>query len=338
MAFKIKEIAQMASVSAATVSRVLNNATNVREETRKRVLEVIEKNDYQPSAIAQSLKIKHTRTICLMLPSIQNLAYAPITQGVENVARNNGYTVVLCNTNEDDEIEKEYINVMKSRNVDGFVVTSIMGKHQNIIDLVNEGTPVVLCSRYSPEDVGKIEICSIDNYKATYTMISRMIKRGCKKMAIALGNEKIFYSRERLRGYKDALKDAGLSFDEELVMHFDLSNRDFYQKTLDLLDSGREFDSIFCTSDTKAIYVMRALHERGIRIPEDVSVIGFDNIDIADSIYPSLTTVSQSPFYAGQLAAECLIRQIEYKQKNGCLPPAQFHEIEPELIIRESSR
>ncbi|MBO4537845.1 MAG: LacI family DNA-binding transcriptional regulator [Erysipelotrichaceae bacterium] len=338
MALKISEIARLASVSPATVSRVLNGFPNVRKETRDKVLEVIRKNNYRPSAIAHSLKAKQTDTICLMLPNIQNMAYAPITKGVEDVARERGYTVILCNTNSDEETEKQYFDKMKSRMVDGFVITSAMPDHQNIFDLVSEQTPVVLCSRYYPEDLGRIEICSINNHDASYALISEMIAHGYRRIAIALGNEDIFYTTERMRGYQDALKDAGLDFDERLVMHFEKENRDFYRKTLELIDSGLDFDSIFCTSDTKAIYAMRALYERGLKVPEDIGVFGFDNIDISDSVIPPLTTVSQSPYLEGRLAGQCLIEQIEYKRKNGVLPPPRFHEIKPEIIIRKSSK
>ncbi|MCR5066497.1 MAG: LacI family transcriptional regulator [Erysipelotrichaceae bacterium] len=338
MALKISEIARLAGVSPATVSRVLNGFRNVRPETRQKVEEIIRQNDYQPSAIAQSLKVKQTHTICLMLPSIQNMAYAPITKGVEDVARENGYTVILCNTNSDEEIEKQYFTKMKSMMVDGFVITSANASHQAIFDLIDQQTPVVFCSRYYPEDVGRIEICSINNHDASYMLISEMIRHGYRKIAIALGNEKIFYTTERLRGYRDALKDAGLTPDESLVMHFDNDNREFYQKTLELIDSGKAFDSIFCTSDTKAIYAIRALYERGLKVPEDIGVFGFDNIDISDAITPPLTTVSQSPYQEGRLAGQCIIEQIEYKRKNGVLPPPRFHEITPELIIRKSSK
>ncbi len=338
MALKISEIAKMAEVSPATVSRVLNNFPNVNVQTRQKVMDVIRKNDYHPSAIAQSLKAKQTNMICLMLPSIQNMAYAPITKGVEDVAREKGYTVILCNTNGDEETENQYFDKMKSRMADGFVITSAMPNHQHIFNLVAEQTPVVLCSRYYPEDVDRIEICSINNHDASYALISEMIRHGYRKIAIALGNEEIFYTTERLRGYKDALEDAGLSFDESLVMHFEKENRDFYRKTLELIDSGKEFDSIFCTSDTKAIYAMRAIYERGLNVPDDIGVFGFDNIDIADAVIPPLTTVSQSPYQEGRLAGQCIIEQIEYKRKHGVLPPPRFHEIAPELIIRKSSK
>lgn len=338
MAVKIKEIARMAGVSPTTVSRVLNGHSYINAQTRQKVLDVIRENNYRPNSIAKGLKDRHINSICLMLPTIQNIAYAPITQGVEDEARERGYTVILCNTSENKEIEKQYIDKMQSLMIDGFVSTSITGNHEYLTRIRDSGVPVVLCSRYNEEDVGRFEICSIDNFKASRIICRHLIDCGYRRIALALGNENIFYSKERYRGYRQALEDAGLPFNEKLVMHFKTHNQDFYQQTVDLIRSGEPFDSVFCTSDGKALYVMRALHEYGFRIPDDIGVAGFDNIDISSFMEPPLTTVSQSPYETGRLACHSLINQIEYKRANGELPPPQFHEMIPELIIRKSTR
>lgn len=338
MPLKIKEIARLAGVSPSTVSRVLNERECITERTRQKVLNVIKETDYRPNSIAKSLKVKSTKAICLLLPNIQNPAYAPITQGVEDEARENGYTVVLCNTSEDPAIEKNYIDKMQSLMIDGFISCAITGRHTYLTSVKNSGVPVVLCARYNKEDVGNFEICSIDNFRASRLICNYLIERGYRKVALALGDESIMYSQERYRGYRRALEDHGVEFDERLVMHFEKHNRDFYQKTIDLIDSGLQFDSIFCTSDGKALYVIRALHQKGYRIPEDVGVIGFDNIDVSALIQPPLTTVSQQPYEGGRTACRALIRQIEYKRKYGTLPQPQFHEMEPELIIRQSTK
>lgn len=338
MALKIKEIAALAGVSPTTVSRVLNGHTYVNTQTRQKVLDVIEKTNYRPNSLAKGLKARQTNSICLMLPTIQNLAYAPITQGVEDEARERGYITILCNTSENPQIEHEYINKMRSMMVDGFISTAITGHHKYLTDLKNDGVPVVLCARYNPEDVGNFEICSIDNFKATQLIVGHLVEKGYRRIAIALGDESIFYSRERYRGYLHCLEEHGIEFDERLVMHFRTHNRDFYQETVDLINSAVPFDAIFCTSDGKALYVMRALHEHGYRIPEDIGVAGFDNIDISSVMQPPLTTVSQSPYESGRLACSSLINQIEYKRLTGHLPEPQFHEVEPTLIIRQSTR
>lgn len=338
MPLKIKEIAKLAGVSPSTVSRVLNERDCITEQTRQKVLNVIKETDYHPNGIAKSLKVKSTKLICLLLPNIQNPAYAPITKGVEDEARENGYTVVLCNTAEDPAIEKNYIDKMQSLMIDGFISCAVTGKHSYLTRVKNSGVPVVLCARYNREDVGSFEICSIDNFRASRLICNYLLDRGYHKVALALGNESIMYSQERYRGYRQALSDHGIEFDESLVMHFDKSNSDFYRKTIALIESGKDFDSIFCTSDGKALYVMRALHQCGYRIPEDVGVIGFDNIDVSAMTQPPLTTVSQQPYEGGRVACKALIRQIEFKRKYGILPPAEFHEMEPQLIIRQSTK
>ena len=338
MPLKIKEIARLAGVSPSTVSRVLNERDCITEQTRQKVLNVIRETDYRPNSIAKGLKDRSTKSICLLLPNIQNLAYAPITQGVEDEARERGYTVVLCNTSEDPAIEKNYIDKMQSLMIDGFISCAITGRHQYLTKVKNSGVPVVLCTRYNKEDAGNFEICSIDNFNAARIVCNYLIDRGYHKPALALGNESIFYSQERYRGYRRALEDHGIEFDESLVMHFRTHNKDFYEQTLELIDSGKEFDSIFCTSDGKALYVLRALHERGFRIPEDIGVVGFDNIDISAVTQPPLTTVSQQPYETGRTACRALISQIEHRKAYGRLPDPVFHEMEPQLIIRQSTK
>lgn len=336
MAYKIKEIAQMAGVSASTVSRIINGKTCVNETTKKRVLEIIKENDYHPSAIAQSLKYKQTKTICLMLPTIENIAYAPITKGVEEVARENDYIVIICNTDDREDIELKYINTMKSRMVDGFIVCSAIGEHKNITALREENYPVVLASRYDLSDIGKIDVCTVNDYQAAYIVTEYLIKTNHKHIALAIGDENILYSRERLRGYTSALNDYNMALDENIIMHFEKNNSCFYQKTLDLMKLHPEVDAIFASSDTKAIYILKALHEMDIRVPEDISVFGYDNIEIASATCPPLSTVSQSPFELGKIAAENLLRQIEYKKNYGKLPEPEFNISEHKLFIRDS--
>lgn len=334
----IKEIAKKAHVSPSTVSRIINGKSCISQATKKKVMEIIDEENYQPNAIAQSMKSKQTNTICLLLPTIENLAYAPIVKGVEEVARENDYIVVICNTDEDKEKEKKYIETMKNRMVDGFVIASAFKEHQNLIDLRNEGFPVVLASRYEPEDIGQIDVCSVNDYKAAYIVTEYLIRTNHKNIALAIGNLDIYYSRERLRGYRDALKDYNIEYDEELIMYFDKDNSCFYPETLELLKKRNDIDAIFASSDVKAIYILKALDELKIRVPEDISLFGFDNISIASASYPALSTVSQSPIELGRVAAANLIKQIQYKRDNGILPEPKYNVIDHNLIIRESCK
>lgn len=334
----LKTIGEMVGVSASTVSRVLNGKSYVNEKTRKKVLEAISKTNYQPNELAQSLKMGSSTAICLMIPSIQNLIFAPICKGLEKVARERGYIVVLCNTDEDEEMEKIYIEKMRSRWTDGFVFACAKANEENVRSLQKTGVPIVLVNRYNEDDIDNIDIVGVDNFKATYDGMKYLISRGCKRIAFAMGEQRLFFYRERLRGYKAALHDSGLEYDDSLVMYGKKSAEDFYHLTQELIKRDENIDAIFASSDPKAIVIMRALHDMGIRIPEDVSVLGFDDVELSAILEPPLSTVRQ-PFYQfGITAGNALINQIEYKNANGVLPPSKRYILDHEVVVRKSTK
>ena len=333
----IKQIAKMADVSYSTVSRVLNNKTYVNEKTRKKVLDVIKESGYQPNAIAQSLKNGSSKTICLIIPSISNGIFGPICEGVSDVAREYGYTVVLCNTNEDIEREKEFIEKMKTRWVDGFVIASSHGKQDNIDNLISEKIPLALITRYNKKNVGKTDIVSIDNYKGGYEGTMYLIKHGYKKIAFAAGDRNLFFYEERLRGYKDALRDSGIKINDKLIMQRDDESNDFYQLTIELMKKNKA-DAFFASSDPKAFTIVRALHDLNISIPNDISVLGFDDIEMCSMLEPTLSTVAQPLYEFGRTAAKSVIKQIEYKISNGELPKPRHHILDHKLVIRQSTK
>lgn len=333
----MKEVAAAAGVSISTVSRVLNGKHYVNEETRQRVLDVVEQTNFKPNVLAKSLKIRRSHTICLMVPAIENLIFPPIVRGIEDTARKSGFTVVLCNTDEDDAIERAYIDKMKTRWIDGFVICSAYGGERHIHELCAEGVPMVLVNRYSAEDINKVDIVTIDNFQAAYDATRYLIRTGHKRIALAYGREELYLYRERYRGYCAALADAGIPYDEDLVLREANGKESFYQLTRDAMALPQPPDAIFATSDPKAFVVLHALHDLGKRIPQDVAVLGFDNVQLSSMVEPPLSTVAQ-PFYdMGCVAAKSLLRQINYKEKNGVLPPAVRHVMGVDLIIRRST-
>lgn len=334
----MKEVADLAGVSASTVSRVLNGKSYVNEQTRKRVLEAMEKTNFRPNALAKSLKIGRSNTICLMVPAIENLIIPLIVRGAEDTARKNGFSVVLCNTDEDEAIERAYIEMMKTRLTDGFIFCSAFGSEQGIHELSDLGMPLVLVNRYQPEDVGRFEVISIDNFRAAYDATSYLIRTGHRRIAFAYGREELFLYRERYRGYCAALQDAGLPYEDDLVMRETHGTDCFYQLTHKLMQLPQPPDAIFASSDPKAFVIMHALHDLGRRIPEDVSVLGFDNVAMAAMVEPPLSTMAQPMYEMGCAATRQLIRQIRYKEEHGVLPPVNQTVMEPDLIIRRSTK
>lgn len=330
----LKDVAEYAGVSVSTVSRVLSEKSYVNELTRKRVMEAVRLLDYSPNTLAKSLKMGRTNTIALMVPSIHNLIFAPITRGVEDTARKNDFTVILCNTDEDMEVEKEYINKLRTRWVDGIIVASMMPGSDHIRRLRDENFPIVLTCR-SYDD--SIDAVVVDNIKGAYEATNYLIRTGHRKIAFAMGRPELPLYSSRLEGYRRALEDHGIPYDEKLVLHETNGTSSFYNLTRNMLASGVKPDAIFASSDPKAIFVIRAIMDSGLSVPGDISVMGFDNIEISSVIEPPLSTVSQPLYEIGVLAAKKLFRQILYKEKHGKLESPMVDVLGTDLIIRKST-
>ncbi|WP_313155518.1 LacI family DNA-binding transcriptional regulator, partial [Lacrimispora sp.] len=195
-----------------------------------------------------------------------------------------------------------------------------------------------LINRFYARDEGKIDIVAIDNFKASYNAVRYLIGSGYKKIALALGRENLYLYNERYRGYRAALEDHNIPYNENLVMREATGSSSFYSMTQALMNSENRPDVIFATSDPKAFVILHALHEMGIRIPEDVSVLSFDNVTLSGMVEPPLSTVAQ-PFYdIGVRATNNLIHQIQYKDEKGVLPQPLKELLETDLIIRASTR
>ncbi|MFV0413365.1 MAG: LacI family DNA-binding transcriptional regulator [Oscillospiraceae bacterium] len=331
----LRDVAEYAGVSMSTVSRVLSNKSYVNEQTRQKVLDAVRFLDYSPNVLAKSLKMGRTNTIALMVPSIQNLIFPDIVRGAEDMARKNGYTVILCNSDEDTEVEKGYINKLRNRWIDGFIVASMMPNSQHIINLQKEGFPLVLTCRYYGSDIDAVVV---DNEKASFDATSYLIRSGHKKIAFAMGRSELPIYIERFAGYRLALEQNGIAFDEKYVIHETNGTGSFYYLTQNMLKSGLKPDAIFATSDPKAYVIMRALHDMGVNIPGEISVMGFDNVELSSLVEPPLSTVSQPLYDIGALAAKKLFRQIQHKEKHGELAPPQVDVLNTDLIIRKSTR
>jgi LacI family transcriptional regulator len=325
----IREVAKRANVSPSTVSRVLGGTTRVAEEKRARVLAAIDELDYRPNVSAQSLKGIRTRTIGLVIPNVRNLVLPAAIRGVEDVARNHGYAVVLCNTDEDSEKEQFYIKTLKSRLIDGFLFTTAKINSHNIKELQAEGFPVMLLLRELDEQSHAVVL---DHYNGAYQATNYLLSRGLKKIGLVNGSLDIKLYNERYAGYRSALKEAGLKVPDEAVVHGIDGGIEAYRAATRILLNRVDIDAFFATSDDKALGVMRAIKDLGLSIPGDISVIGFDNADIALLLDPPLTTVAQSLYEMGAAACQQLIEMIEAHQP---VPP-QIQRFPAEVVIRNS--
>ncbi len=312
MAASIKDVAKEAGVSIATVSRVLNDIDVVNEETKKKVLEAIKKLGYRPNIVARSLKTQKTRTIGILIPDISSQFYPEIVRGAEDVANIYGYNVMLCNSDFDTAKEKEYLRVLKEKMVDGVLYMS-SSLENDILDLINElDVKTVLVE--TDDKNANLPSVTIDNIKATYEVTKYLIDKDIRDIAfIGVSREDNNAWEKRFTGYKNALQESNIEFREEFTYFHNLKVKTGYQGVMEMLNKGVKPQGIVCASDEIAMGAINALRDNGLKVPEDVSVTGFNDIDLAGAFYPKLTTVYQPMYDMGSVAMRMLIKLINNK-------------------------
>lgn len=331
MGVTIKDIAEEAGVSVSTVSRVLNNKPDVNDKTKEKVQRVINKLNYNPNGIARGLVLKKTNTIGLIIPSITNPFFPTIAKGVEDEARKLGYSVVFCNTDNEVKHEKEIINLMKTKKVDGIIASFCINDVNELNKLITDHFAVVQVDR----EISGLEtpVVIIDNVLSGYLATTHLIKLGHRKIAHITGQPEVKNTKDRLAGYKKALRENGISFNEDWVLFGDpQKEKSGYKQMNYLLKEEDRPTGVFITNDIMAIRAYKAIFDHGLTIPGDISIIGHDDIEMASIIRPSLTTIRQPKYKLGQMAARVIIDQI-----NGGNNSGQDVLLKPELVIREST-
>ena len=308
MAASIKDVAKEAGVSIATVSRVLNDIDVVNEDTKTRVKDAIAKLGYRPNIVARSLKTQKTKTLGIIIPDISNQFYPEIVRGAEDVANIYDYNIMLCNTDLDKEKEIEYLKILKEKMADGIIYMS-NSLDEDIMALLRElNLPTVLIENM--DITGRVPSVSIDNEKAAYDGVSYLAKKRNKKIAyIGVDKDLKNLSALRFKGYEKALKDNKIEIDNCMVYFSGNKAKDGYEGVNSILDNA-EIDAVFCTGDEIAMGVINGLREKGIKVPEQVDVIGFDNIYSSSIFYPKLTTVAQPMYDMGSVGMRMLIKII----------------------------
>lgn len=333
MKITIKEIAKLANVSTATVSKVVNHKDdNISEATRQRVLDVIDEHNYVPNRIASSMITKKTNTIGLIIPDITNPFFPEVARGVEDFANKAGYQVVLCNSDNDPRKEVAYIAMLQEQMVDGIIFTSSSLRKKVSKEFIRMQIPVITVDREIEglQTRGKI---TVDNITGAYKGVCYMLERGYKKILHLSGPLTSKPSMDRLEGYKKALVEHSHEFDSSLFYEGNYTSEWGYLGVKTAIHDHVAFDGIFCGNDMIAIGAIKGLKECGLRVPEDIGILGFDNIYIASVVTPNLTTVSQPNYLMGYKAAEMLIHMIKYP-----MTPVSGVELKTELIVRESTK
>ncbi len=329
----IDQVAELACVSRSVVSRVLNGHPNVSEEARRRVLEVIQKYNYRPSPVARSLAKQKTYEICILSPRRNNEALANgfwtlLHLGIFEQCIDRGYFVSLSILSPEAE-EKLRDRILYEHRFDGFVLLTHEVAQLLIDPLRARGIPTVLVGHnHAYEDICSVDV---DNFSGAYRAVRHLCDLGHRRIAMILGTPELQETHERQRGYQQAIRDGGAEIDDRLIEVGDYSQRSGYEIMRAWLERGPDFSAVFCTSDTMAIGALLALYEAGMRVPQEMAVVGFDDLPAAAYTCPPLTTIHQPIYEKGRWAATMLIEQIE-----GNKHPVVHANLEAELIVRRS--
>ncbi|MDX5476415.1 MAG: LacI family transcriptional regulator [Bacillaceae bacterium] len=309
----IKDVAQKANVSIATVSRILNNQPGYSEKTKEKVLKVIEEMGFHPNGIARGLVNKRTKTIGVLLPNVASSFTSKLLNGLEESAHENDYSMIICNTDHNGKRTLDYLRVLGEKKVDGLIFVSQVVRDEYYKVKQSLGIPVVLVSSQSYKY--PIPYVKVDDVQASYQATSYLIRNGHKKLAMIGGDlEDELVGIPRLEGFKKALKDNGLSINENLIVHGDFGFQSGKRCMEQLLPHLKDFTAIFTASDDMALGALSTAYEQNLRVPDNFSIVGFDNTNISEMSIPPLTTVAQPLWEMGNTAVEKIIEMIEKDQ------------------------
>lgn len=329
----IKDIARMLNISVATVSRALHDRYDVNPETKRKVLELAERLNYRPSSHAIGLLKKRTHTIGLVVPEIDNQFFSEIINGVENVAYQQGYNVMIFQSQNIYEREVKIIDQLIGARVDGVAIsigsTTEDFRHLNMLKELD--IPLAMFDRVN-DDVFGHKIIN-DNFEGGYKAGEFLIQHGRRRIAHIAGPPTLKLSRLRMQGFKAALRDAHLDLLPEYLVYTTFRMEDSYQIALDLLRLPTPPDAVFAVSDYVALGVLKAARQLNIHIPQELALIGFSNLAVGPLLEPSLTTISQQSYEMGQETARLLLENIESGNQDF---KTQTRIFKPELVIRNS--
>jgi len=329
----MSDVARQAKVSLMTVSRVINNKGDVSSETRQRVLEIITNLGYRPSAIARSLATKETSTIGLVVPDVSNAFFAEITQGVERLAYSRGYHVFLCNTEEDPQRELAVIQSLEEKRVDGLILCSSRLDEEKLIDIMANLPAVVLINRrlhQTGEDT--FDSITLDDERGGRLATQHLIQKGHRQVGFLAGPPASYSAAGRRKGYLAALQDAGIHLVDGWMKHCQPSVEGGYEATRCLLGTHPQLTALFCFNDLVAVGALQACDELRRRVPDDLAIVGHDDILVAALVSPALTTCRVPRYELGARAVNALLERLRDS-------PADCNQtiLQPELVIRESA-
>ncbi|MED1953572.1 substrate-binding domain-containing protein [Brevibacillus centrosporus] len=328
-------MAQLANVSIATVSRVLNNSKPVRPELREKVMKAVEETSFQPNAIARSLVNKETRIIGVMIPDISNSFYSNLIYGIDSVISEYDYSMFLAISDEAVEKELKYLRLFKEKQIDGVILASIHFLEGHIQHLHEMEVPMVVTGH----DLHGYQVptVNVNNVQAAYDATAYLISQGHRRIACVSGP--LWdppCGLDRMGGYRKAMRTHGLNVPDGFAMEGDFTPKSAYEAVKKIFEENEHENelptAIFVATDLMAVGVLNYLHDAGIRVPDDVSVMGFDNLEMASLARPMLTTIHNDPYMYGRAAGEKLLKQLRNE------PFERLSTVPHDLVIRQSVR
>lgn len=325
----IYEVSKLAGVSLATVSRVMNNNANVSDATRKKVTSAMTELGYRPNSIAQSLASNCSNSVGLLVSELSGPFYGPMMGGIEDAFRNQGKHVIIAAGHSDKEREEQAIEFLISRNCDGLILHVEAVSDEYLINLSKSETPFVLLNRFIAELADRCIV--LDNVRGGYLATKHVLEQGHKHIAYISGPLWKKDAQDRLLGHKKALQEYDIAFDETLLYEGDFMEGSGTQGYIDLHNSAHHFSALVCANDEMATGAMASAREFGIALPEQLSIMGFDNVLFTRHTYPPLSTIDYPINNMGRMAASWILSEVYRKQT-----PQLQTIFEPELVIRQS--
>ena len=322
----IRDVAKLADVSVATVSRVINDKGYVNKDTKNRVEAAIQALDYRPNDVARSLFKGKSKMIALFVPDIKNPFFPELARAVEDISNQHGYTFILCNTDNNNKKEITYLQALSQKSIDGIIlVSSTMSSTQ----MKGIKVPMIALDRKMESDLISV---TVNNREGARQAVQYLKQTGCQRIAHIAGPETVSSAIHRLGGYVDEVKNDAW-FTSHYIRAGDYSMDKAFEETKQLLEIEPDVDGIFVANDVMGVGVLKAIKALNKRVPKDISVISFDGIELGTITTPSLTTMAQPIYHIGKRAAEILIQKIEHPKTK-----VQSEEYEVTLTIRESTR
>ena len=325
----IKDVARELGVSYSSISRALNGKEGVSEETRKKIVEAAERMGYQPNDLARGLVNKISKTVGVIIPDINNPFFGEIVAGITDASSENDYNIFLCVSGWDLKREKEYFNTLRQKRVDGIILKSA-GNNEDYDDVKS---PLMIIERYSKKH--QFDSVEVDNELGGYLAAKHLLDCGYRNIAVILGKEDFYASERRLKGVGKALREYGVALNPELVTEGSFSIEGGRKAAKQLFESGKPIDAVFGVNDLIGMGVLQYCDENNISIPDEVGVIGYDNISYAGLPQIRLTTVHQPKYELGKMLFETLLEEIKNKEMKR---PTKKIILNPELKIRKTTR